>query len=72
MDTVDAKKRRTTISWRVNKFLKESHVVTSLAKERVSFLKINGINDILFLGTSSLLFYSVSGLANSMVKPAIP
>jgi hypothetical protein len=27
--------------WHVNKFLKESHIVTRLAKERESFLKIN-------------------------------
>jgi hypothetical protein len=38
-----------TIYWRVNKFLKKSHIVTRLAKERASFLKINDINDILFL-----------------------
>jgi hypothetical protein len=51
-DTVNAKKRwttKTTIYWRVNKFSKESHVVTSLAKERASFLKIDEINDILLL-----------------------
>jgi hypothetical protein len=41
MNTVNAKKRWTTIYWRVNKFLKESHVVTRIAKERASFLKIN-------------------------------
>jgi hypothetical protein len=71
MDTVNAKKRWTIIYWRVNKFLKESHVVT----ESASFLKINVINDILIFETpsfvldlSSLLFYSVSGNANSMVK----
>jgi hypothetical protein len=29
--------------WRVNKFLKKSHVATRLAKERTSFLKINHI-----------------------------
>jgi hypothetical protein len=40
MDTVNAKKRGTTIYWRVNKFSKKSHIVTRLAKERVSFLKI--------------------------------
>jgi hypothetical protein len=33
MDTINAKKRWTTIYWRVNKFLKESHTVTRLAKE---------------------------------------
>jgi hypothetical protein len=43
-DTFNAKKRWTTIYWRVNKFLKKSHVVTRLAKERVSFLKINDIS----------------------------
>jgi hypothetical protein len=48
MDTVNAKKRWTTIYWRVNKFLKESHVVPRLAKERASVLKIN---DISFFGT---------------------
>jgi hypothetical protein len=36
--------------WRVNK-LKESHVVTRLAKERASNLKINDINDISVFGT---------------------
>jgi hypothetical protein len=35
MGTVNA-----IIYWRVNKFLKESHIVTRLAKERASFLKI--------------------------------
>jgi hypothetical protein len=49
MDTVNAKKRWTTIYWRVNRFSKESHIVTSLAKEQASFLKINDINDIRFL-----------------------
>jgi hypothetical protein len=44
-DTVNAKKRWTTIYWRVNKFLKESHIVTRLAKERELFF------DILFFGT---------------------
>jgi hypothetical protein len=52
MDTVNTKKKWTTIYWRVNKFLKESHVVTRLVKKRVSSLKINDINDILFFGTS--------------------
>jgi hypothetical protein len=37
MDTVNAKKRWTTIYYRVKKFLKESHVVTRIAKERASF-----------------------------------
>jgi hypothetical protein len=46
MNTVNAKKRWTTIYWRVNKFLKESHVVTRLAKDRASVLKINDSNDI--------------------------
>jgi hypothetical protein len=36
------------IYWRVNKFLKVSHIVTRLAKERASFLNIY---DISFLGT---------------------
>jgi hypothetical protein len=43
--TVNAKKRWTTTYWRVNTFLKERHEVTSIAKERASFLKINNIND---------------------------
>jgi hypothetical protein len=38
MDTVNAKKRWTTIYWCVNKFFKESHIVTRIAKERASFL----------------------------------
>jgi hypothetical protein len=33
MDTVNAKKRWRTIYWRVNKFLKQTHKVTRLAKE---------------------------------------
>jgi hypothetical protein len=37
MDTVNAKKRWTTIYWRVNKFLKESHIVTRFVKELVIF-----------------------------------
>jgi hypothetical protein len=37
--------------WRVNKFLKETHIVTGLAKERASFLKINDNNDISFFET---------------------
>jgi hypothetical protein len=32
METVNAKKRWTTVYWRVNKFLKKSHEVTCLAK----------------------------------------
>jgi hypothetical protein len=52
MDTVNAKKRSTTIIWRVN-FLKESHIVTRFAK--VSFLKINNINDISFLECQTFL-----------------
>jgi hypothetical protein len=32
MDTVNAKKRWTTIYWYVKKFLKESHIVTPLLK----------------------------------------
>jgi hypothetical protein len=42
MDTVIAKKRWTTIYWRVNKFLKDSR----FGKQRESFLKINDFNDI--------------------------
>jgi hypothetical protein len=34
MDTVNAKKRWTTIYWRVHKFLKESHILRRLAEER--------------------------------------
>jgi hypothetical protein len=40
MDTVNAKKQWTTIEWRINKFLKESYKVSSLAKERALLLKI--------------------------------
>jgi hypothetical protein len=49
-DSVNAKKRWTTIYWCVNKF-KESHIVTRRDKERPSFLKINDINAISFFGT---------------------
>jgi hypothetical protein len=67
MNTVNVKKRWMTIYWRVNKFLKESHIVTRLAKERPSFLNINNVNDISFYGLLTvLLFYSVSGNTNSM------
>jgi hypothetical protein len=45
--THDAKKRWKNVYWRVNKFLKESHVVTRLGKER-AFLKFNDINDFIF------------------------
>jgi hypothetical protein len=55
MVTVNAKKRWTTIYWRVNKFLKKSHIVTRFAKERVSFLKINDSNDIHFLERPSVI-----------------
>jgi hypothetical protein len=48
MDTVNAKKGWKIIYWRVNKFLKQSHVVTRIAKERASVLKIH---DISFFGT---------------------
>jgi hypothetical protein len=40
MDIVNAKKIWSTNYWRVNKFLKENHIVTSLAKEPASFLKL--------------------------------
>jgi hypothetical protein len=40
MDTVKAKKRWTTIDWRVNKFLKESHLVPRLVKSEHQFLKL--------------------------------
>jgi hypothetical protein len=49
MDTVNVKKRWTTIYWRVNKFLKESHIVTRVSKERAPFLKINDLNVIYLL-----------------------
>jgi hypothetical protein len=45
MDTVNAKKRWTTIYWRVT--LTESHIVTRLVNEQ-AFLKMNDINDISF------------------------
>jgi hypothetical protein len=51
MDTVNAKKRWTTIYWRV-KFLKESHIVNRFAKTRVYFLKINKTYDNSFFETS--------------------
>jgi hypothetical protein len=51
MDTVNAEKRWTIIYWRINKSLKESHIMARLDKKRVSFL----------------LFYSVRGNANSLV-----
>jgi hypothetical protein len=51
MDTVNAKKRWKTIYWRVNKFLKKSHIVTCIALERALFLKIKDFNDISFCGT---------------------
>jgi hypothetical protein len=53
MDT--AEKEMEDIYWRVNKFLKKDHIVTRFTKERVSFLKINDINDISFLGTSVII-----------------
>jgi hypothetical protein len=46
MDTVNTKKRWTNIYWCVNKFLKESYIVTHHENGRASFLKINDINDI--------------------------
>jgi hypothetical protein len=48
MDSVKAKKRWTTIYWRVNIFFKKCHIVTRLDKERASFLKINDIDDTIF------------------------
>jgi hypothetical protein len=52
---------------RCQEFLKESHIVTRIAKERASFLKINDINDISFLERLLLLlFFSVSENANSI------
>jgi hypothetical protein len=70
-DTVNAKMRWTTIYCRVNKFLKKSHIVIRFVK-RVSFFKMNDINDISFFGTSdchhfcsnSMLVVSVSLLFN--------
>jgi hypothetical protein len=44
METFNGIKIWTTIFWRVNKFLKESDIVTRHAKERAQFLKINDIN----------------------------
>jgi hypothetical protein len=58
MDTVNAKKRWTTIFWCVNKFLKESHIMNRFTRtiiraiKGLSFLKINDINDVSFFGTS--------------------
>jgi hypothetical protein len=40
VDTVNVRKRWMTINRRVKKFLKESHEVTRLAKERASILKL--------------------------------
>jgi hypothetical protein len=37
MDTVNAKKRWTTIYWRDNKFLKKCHIVTQLLKSKHHF-----------------------------------
>jgi hypothetical protein len=71
MDTVNVQKRWMTIYWRVNIFLTESHIVTHHANDRASFFKINDINDISFFWNvwlSSLLSYSVSVNANSMVN----
>jgi hypothetical protein len=54
-------------------FLTKSHIVTRFTIERASLLNINDINDISFFGTFdcyqmlSLLFYSVSVNANSMM-----
>jgi hypothetical protein len=69
MDTVSAKKIWTIIYWRVNKFLKKSHIVTRIAKERASFLKINDIS--IFgmpnchhcssIATAGMLFYGYYG-----------
>jgi hypothetical protein len=44
MDTINAKKRWTTIYWRVNKLLKKSHEVTHVAKERALFVKLMTLN----------------------------
>jgi hypothetical protein len=49
IDTVNAKKRWATIYWHVNKLLKKCHTVKRIAKGRASFLKINDINDFIFL-----------------------
>jgi hypothetical protein len=37
MDTDNAKKRWTTVYWRVNKFLKKCHIVTRLVKSEHHF-----------------------------------
>jgi hypothetical protein len=52
MDTVNAKKRWTIILLACQQFLTESHKVTRFANERASFLNMNDINDISFIGTS--------------------
>jgi hypothetical protein len=55
------------IYWRVNKFLKESHKVTRLAKERASFLTLMTLTShFLERLTVIMLCYSVSGNANSI------
>jgi hypothetical protein len=54
----------------LDKFLKKSHIVTHLAKERALVLKLMTFITFNFFGrlTVILLFYSVSGNANSMDK----
>jgi hypothetical protein len=68
MDTVNAKKRWETLV-ACPPLFEQFYTVTRLSLEKAPFLKINNINDISFLerSTASLLFYSVSGNANSMV-----
>jgi hypothetical protein len=70
MDNVGAKKIWTSIYWRVNKFLKKCHIVTRLLKSEHHFCKFMTLMTFHFWERlSSLLFYSVSGNANSMVVP---
>jgi hypothetical protein len=58
-----------SIYWRVNKFLKECHIVTRLLKSEHHFCKFMTLMTFHFWKRlSSLLCYSVSGNANSMVQ----
>jgi hypothetical protein len=57
---------------RDNKFLKDSHVVTRLAKERASLLKINDINNISFFWNAPHLDYAIKNFVkrNSILYKA--
>jgi hypothetical protein len=57
LDTVNTKKRWKTIYWHVNNFWKLTTLMTFNFLERLTVL--------------SLWFYSISGNANSMVKPLL-